>query len=186
MWVEKLLQLPSLPASVRGLLRFVCTRMQRSYKPVLFQIFVSRLPSMEFPMHGVVEEFCEFYRDRARKGLVVERRPCVFLQGGIFDEDACAARARDIIRLVFARGQGLLTMRAGQVQLAPQAGWDELKDPSVRVVAIDIAKRALAEFYRSIEYRGEGAYAAAAERSAGSVLVLELPSADDENDLLPL
>ena len=76
MWEEPE-ELLWLPPRAQELVRFACTRMVHSYKPVLMGIFLEYLPQLEFPFSEVAERFTAFYRARWEQGLPVERRSCV-------------------------------------------------------------------------------------------------------------
>ena len=99
-----------LPEEAQPLMRFVCTHMVHSYKPVLAGIFLRGLPRSEFPLDEVAAEFVAFYRDRAERGLGVERLHCPFVSEHGLLEDRAARVGAKILYDVFRRGQGCIAL----------------------------------------------------------------------------
>ncbi|MCX7599641.1 MAG: hypothetical protein N2512_12360 [Armatimonadetes bacterium] len=95
-----------LPEPSRELVRFACTRMQHSYKPVLMRIFIEALPNLTVPMDEVADKFTAFYLDREARCLTVESRHAPFIVAGRGQPPKCRQAARDIVRVVFGVWHG--------------------------------------------------------------------------------
>lgn len=174
-----------LAPAARELLRFACTHMVHSYKPVLMDILLSELPDTEFPFETVARRFVEFYRDRERRGLPVERRGCAFMSASGLDEQRCALTAGKILSCVFASEPQRVQMSGGRVRLVAAAGWRHLEDEDVRTAARHVLTRSLADFYERIELMGEAIYGRPQGDHAASAheVVFLLPDSDDGEDL---
>lgn len=176
-----------LPEEAQHLLRFACTRMVRSYKPVLTGILLDRLPDMEFPLRPVQDEFAEFYLRREEQGLPVERRGAFFGHGGQVDTHAAALTAEKIVRFVF-QVHGYARLSAGTVTLGGEAAWLGLAHPSGLWLARECLSQALADFYQRIEALGEAIYGKRRSSDAADAdkMVFLLPDTDDTDDLFIL
>lgn len=177
-----------LPPQAQELLRFACTRMVHSYKPVLVGIFLDRLPLLTFPFSDVARDFVAFYRDREAKGLPVERRSAGFVVNGGVDGDQCAATAGKIIREVFQPSRSYAALAGGEVRLGPPRLWRMLGDGEVRDIARRLLGRALDEFYERIATLGEAVHGRMDPTCAAQAheLVLSLSDTDDGDDLFGL
>lgn len=180
-------ELSWLPEEAQDLMRFTCTRMVHSYKPVLVGIFLDQLPRLRFPFETVAERFLAYYREREQRGVTVERRGCFFLKGGIIDARACADTARMVIRLVLSR-KGYASIAEGYVVLGPPRVWGHLAEPSTKSSAERLLRQALTDFYEHIEMQGEAAYGQSQHHTATDAqpLVFDLPDSDDGPFLLDL
>jgi len=170
------------------LIRFACTRMVHSYKPVLVGIFLDRLPRLSMPMSAVADSFLAFYRDRWQAGGTVERRGCAFVERGMIDDHACRITAGKVVRQVVADANGWATVSGGEVRFTPPSAWCELGEPAARSVARTALSRALAEFYERIELQGEAVYGRTKRHAAASArsVVSFLSDPDDSDDLFIL
>jgi len=162
--------------------------MQRSYKPVLVGIFIDKLPALEFPFEEVAEQFYAFYRDRAARGLPVERYPVTFVVNGTVDRQLCRKVAAQIIQVVFQASHGYAQLRRGQVRLLRPEVWRAFETPEVAAIARRILQMALQRFYERIEAAGEAVYARQepAELQETDLLVSFLPDTDGRDDLFIL
>lgn len=174
-------QIDWLPGGVRELVRWSCTRMSHSYKPVLMSILAQQVPSLEPPLSLVKERFVAFYEDRANRGLPVERHPCAFFRDGRMDAIVCATTAHHVLRLVFME-QGYVRVGGGQVLLRPKALWISFQDPGILRAALDTCETAIRRFFESVELRGEALYGRPARADTGP-LVYDVPSPDDPGDM---
>jgi hypothetical protein len=179
-------QVDWLPAGAQELLRFACTRMVHSYKPVLMGILLDQLPDLDFPLANVTERFVDFYRERERAGLPVERRPCYFVDAAVLDEERCAFTAHTILRLVFGQGRGCLCVDAHNVRLSADSAWQQLGGESVRPPVHRVLDRALDDFYKRVELMGEAVYGRPQTDLTADAheVVFLLPDPDDGTDLL--
>jgi len=65
-----------LPDPLRGLVRFACTRMTRSYKPVTLALMMGLADDKgRVALEALAYQFYGFYLNRELLGLPVERRP---------------------------------------------------------------------------------------------------------------
>lgn len=176
-------QLQGLPEEVQGLLRFVCSRMVHSYKPVLTQIFMAKLPALAFPASEVSREFVAFYRDCQNRGLPVERRSARFVVNGRLDEESCRHAATDVVRLVFGREQCYARLSRGRVILCRSEVWLRLAEEGVSQRVQRLLERALAGFYDRIVQLGEAAYGEH-DVPETNELVLPLPRPEPGANLL--
>ncbi len=169
------------------LIRFACTRMVHSYKPVLVGIFLDELPRLCMPMSAVADSFLAFYRGRLAAGLAVERRGCAFVDAHMFDEQACRTTVRAILHLVIAR-RGWAEMSSEAVSLMPPAVWRELDDPAAKSIARRALKRVLSAFYERIELEGEAVYGQKKQYPTANAhhVVSFLSDPDDSDDLFIL
>ena len=177
-----------LPEEAQPLMRFVCTRMVHSYKPVLTRIFLRRLPRLTFPFSEVAEEFVAFYRERIEHGLPVERAGCPFVTKHGLDEERAIETAKDVLRHVFCRAHDYACIGAGMCMLSLESGWTALCDQLGRRIAADLMNAALKRFYSRILDGGEAIYVQQeGERQYGAgELVFHLSDTDDEQPLLVL
>jgi len=173
-----------LPADARPLMRFVCTRMVHSYKPVLAQIFLRRLPQLSFPFSEIAAEFVDFYRERIECGLPVERVGCPFVTQCGLDEERAIHTAAKILYMIFARGHGMVSLAKGVCSLLPGTGWTSLSTEPFRDTARALLEAALERFYNRISDAGEAIYVQQ-QPSAGE-LVFYVSDTDDEWPLLVL
>lgn len=180
-------ELAWLSEEAQRLVRFACTRMVHSYKPVLVGIFLDELPNLCLPMRVVAQRFADYYRERWEAGLAVERRGCWFLGEGTLDEGICLSTGRDIVRLVFARN-GWATVSVGEVSLVPPGVWRELAEPSAQLAVRRALRRALSSFFERIELQGEAVYGRTQRdaEAAAHNLVSFMPGADDADDVFIL
>ena len=172
-----------LPPEAQELVRFACTRMVHSYKPVLMLAIMDQLPAVEFSAGVLADAFVQFYADRERRGLPVGRRGSRFSQEQQFDAAACRLTATDILRHVFYRERGCLRLRRGQVMLAKTDAWLSLHEPRNSPLARQLLRDALHDFYELIVFQGEAAYGQRQPDSEADPVVLFLPDPDDRDDL---
>lgn len=176
-----------LPEEAQHLLRFACTRMLRSYKPVLTGILLDRLPEMEFPLKGVQDEFATFYLSREEQGLPVERRGAFFGHDGKVDAHAAMLAAEKVIRFVF-QAHGYARLSAGTLALERHTAWFGLVGETASVLAKTCIAEALAGFYQRIELQGEAIYGKRRGTGAADTheMVFLLPDTDDSDDVFIL
>lgn len=178
-------QMLLLPEPVQELMRFACTRMVHSYKPVLVGIFLDRLPELVFPFSDVAVDFVAFYLRRQYEGLPIERRSSAFVVNGRVDVGACCVTAAKVIRFVFQPSRSYATLRGGTVRLGPPELWMPLGSANLRQTAGELLRRSLVEFYDRISALGEAVYGRMERACAPEPdeLVLPLPDTDDGDDL---
>jgi hypothetical protein len=172
-----------LPPEAQELVRFACTRMIHSYKPVLTLAIMDQLPATEFPAGMIADAFVQVYADRERQGLPVERRGSRFMVEQQLDAATCRLTATDILRHVFCREQGCLQLRRGQVTLAETNAWLSLNEPRNSPLARRLLRDALHDFYEQVVLQGEAAYGQQQPNSEADPVVLFLPDPDDRDDL---
>ena len=62
--------------------------MSYSYKPVFILAFLDHMDEQgQARLEDVVQFFAAYYESRIEKGLVVEKKPCIFTKGGYTDKD---------------------------------------------------------------------------------------------------
>lgn len=176
-----------LPEQSQRLLAFACTRMVRSYKPVLTRILLNQLPQTEIPLARIQDEFVDFYLQREAAGLPIERRGSFFSQGGGVDPEAARLTARKILRFVFQRHDFLLVTKQG-VSLTHSQAWSGFTDRAVLARARDCLKKVTIAFFERIELEGEAVYGQSQRDIAADAheMVFLLPDPDDGDDLFIL
>lgn len=176
-----------LPEQSQRLLAFACTRMVRSYKPVLTRILLNQLPQTEIPLARIQDEFVDFYLQREAAGLPIERRGSFFSQGGGVDREAARVTARDVLRLVFNR-HGFVRLKNRSVNLGSSDVWSELADGAIMTAVLDCLEKAVVEFYSRIELEGEAVYGRPQRDFAADAheMVFLLPGPDDGDDMFIL
>jgi hypothetical protein len=152
-----------LPPRAQELMRFACSRMVHSYKPVLVRIFLDRLAALSFLFADVARDFVAFYGDREARGLPIERRGSWFIASRRVDEERCAAVAHGAIRNGLDRYHGYASADRGEVRLGHPGAWQQLQEPANRDIADQLLARALTAFFDRITTSGQAVYA----RSAG-------------------
>lgn len=172
-----------LPPEVQDLVRFACTRMVHSYKPVLMLAIMDQLPAVEFSAGLIADAFVQFYADRERQGLPVERRGSRFIAEQQFDAVACRLTATDILRHVFYREQRCLRLRRGQMTLTKTDAWLSLDEPRNSSLVRRMLRDALQDFYEQVVLQGEAAYGQQQPNSEADPVVLFVPDPDDRDDL---
>lgn len=172
-----------LPPEAQQLVRFACTRMVHSYKPVLMLAIVDQLPAAEFPAGAIADAFVEFYVDREHQGLPVERRGSRFMAGQRVDQQQCGLTAVEILRLVFWRQQSLLRLDRDMLVLQRVPAWLLLREPQDVSLVRALLKSALDDFYERVVLRGEAAYGQQQHKTEADPVVLFLPDPDDRDDL---
>lgn len=176
-----------LPEPSQRLLRFACTRMQRSYKPVLTGILLKRLPSLRVPLSEVQDEFVAFYQAREQQGLPVERRQADILQNRVFDARVARIVAKQILKVVFAK-VGFVRFADDKLVLQPASAWHGLASEPARTKAMAALRRALSDFYERIELEGEAVYGRTKRNGAADAheMVFLVPDPDDSDDMFIL
>lgn len=172
-----------LPPEAQELVRFACTRMVHSYKPVLMLAIMDQLPAVELPAGVIADAFVRFYAERESRGLPVERRGSRFIAEQQFDAAACRLTATDILRHVFYRERGCLHLRRGQVTLAETDAWLSLHEPRNSSLVRRMLRDALQDFYEQVVLQGEATYGQQQPNSEADPVVLFLPDPDDRDDL---
>jgi len=172
-----------LPPEAQELVRFACTRMLHSYKPVLMLAIIDQLPAVEFPVGVIADAFVRFYADRERQGLPVERRGSPFMAGQRVDQRRCGQTAVKVLWWVFWRQHNLLRLDRDMVVLQRVPAWRLLGEPQDVSLVRALLKSALDDFYERMVLRGEAAYGQQQPRSEADPVVLFLPDPDDRDDL---
>lgn len=159
-------ELEWLPVEAQELVRFACTRMVHSYKPVLMLAIIDQLPATEFPASTIADAFERFYLARETQGLPVERRGCRFVVNGGVDGMICRRTSEATLKDVFETLRHCLELRKGIVTLSELDGWRVLKqNEHVRVVA-KLLEAAIGTFYDRVELLGEAVYGKQQHRNA--------------------
>lgn len=181
-------ELAWLSEEAQRLVRFACTRMVHSYKPVLVGIFLDELPNLCLPMRVVAQRFADYYRERWEAGLAVERRGCAFANTTTFDQMSCRTSAEKVVRMVIAGANGWATVSVGEVSLVPPGVWRELAEPSAQLAVRRALRRALSSFFERIELQGEAVYGRTQRdaEAAAHNLVSFMPGAHDSDDVFIL
>ncbi|MGD9495032.1 MAG: hypothetical protein AB7Y46_01855 [Armatimonadota bacterium] len=180
-------ELSWLSEEAQRLVRFACTRMVHSYKPVLMGIFLDELPNLRLPMRVVAQRFADYYRERWEAGLPVERRGCRFCDNHTLDREICLIVPYHIVRDVFLVN-GWATVAAGEVWLIPPRVWQELAAPSAQLAVRRALRRALSSFFERIELQGEAVYGRTKRHAEADAhgLVSFMSDPDDAGDLFVL
>lgn len=176
-------ELDWLPPEAQQLLRFACTRMVHSYKPVLMLAIMAQLPATEIPASVIAEAFVAYYVNRERQGLPVERRGSRFMAERRIDQHQCGLTAVEILRLVFWRQQGILLLDRDTLVLQQVSAWRLLHEPQDISLVSALLKSALDDFFERMVLRGEAAYGQQQPNSEADPVVLFLPDPDDRDDL---
>ena len=176
-----------LPEPSQRLLRFACTRMVHSYKPVLTGILLERLPSLRVPLAEVQDQFVAFYQAREQQGLPIERRQTAILRNGAVEASAARIVAGKILWGVF-RVQGFAHLCGGELILQPASAWYGLASEPARTKAMAALRRALSDFYERIELEGEAVYGRTKRNGAADAheMVFLVPDPDDSDDMFIL
>lgn len=176
-----------LPEPSQRLLRFTCTHMVHSYKPVLTGILLKRLPSLRVPVSEVQDEFVAFYQAREQQGLPVERRRTYIRRDGAVEPRAARNVAKDILRNVFAVA-GFIRFDGNDLILQPASAWHGLASEPARTKAMAALRRALSDFYERIELEGEAVYGRTKRNGAADAheMVFLVPDPDDSDDMFIL
>lgn len=180
-------ELSWLSEEAQRLVRFACTRMVHSYKPVLMGIFLDQLPNLRLPMRVVAQRFADYYRERWEAGLPMERRGCRFFGEGTLDEGVCLITGPAIMRDVFLPA-GWATLSAGEVSLVPPEVWLELAGPAAQLAVRHALRCALSSFFERVELQGEAVYGRTNRHAEADAhgLVLFMSDPDDVDDLFIL
>lgn len=98
------------PSNRKQLFLSFCSEMQMSYsyKPVFLISFLSNMNEKgEALLSDVAESFAWYYEDRLKKGLLAEKKNCIFTTGGYTAKDV----ERLILSMPFKRFEGMGYMR---------------------------------------------------------------------------
>lgn len=176
-----------LPEESQRLLRFACTRMVHSYKPVLTGVLLDRLPELRVPLAEVQDAFVAFYLQREEAGLPVERRGTLLMLGESVAPEAARSTAKNVLRLVF-QANGYAKLGRGMVVLCPSAAWGGLAMEPALSSARSSLREALNGFYERMQLQGEAVYGQASRDRAADAheMVFLLPGPDDPDDLFIL
>ena len=81
--------------------------MSYSYKPVFLKAFLDNMDGSGCArLEDVARDFAAFYEDRRARGLVVEKKPCIFTRGGYTPHDV----EQLILRMPFRRFEDMHAM----------------------------------------------------------------------------
>jgi hypothetical protein len=173
-----------LPEAAHDLVRFLCTHMVRSYKPVLGKIIVDQLPDTVIPISHITERFVEYYCHRAAESLPVERIGCPFVTHEGVDPKRALYRARKILYNVFYVAQTHVRFAAGMCVLEEQAGWALIAENPERQIAHRMMDDALKHFFNRILDAGEAVYVTGRDETQSNAdMVLHLPDSYDDEPL---
>lgn len=173
-----------LPEATHDLMRFLCTKMLRSYKPVLGKIIVDRLPDTVIPISHITERFVEYYCHRAAEDMPVERMGCPFVASRIMDEEVCAMTCLKILQVVFQRAHGYVDIVGGYCRLSDRDGWEMLASEPERQIAHQMMDDALRHFFNRIFDAREAVYVTGRDETQNNAdMVLHLPDSYDDEPL---
>lgn len=176
-------ELAYLPPEAQELMRFACTRMVHSYKPVLMLAILEQLPALSFPFDPVAEFFVRFYQEREKQGLPVERRPCQFATHKGFDWIKCRQTAFAVLRKVFDFPYRYLELTSGNIKILHTTGWLALHQTPYNRIVLRLLSQALNDFYERIIIAGEALYGMQPQSSASRPMVFFLSDSDDGEDM---
>lgn len=173
-----------LPEAAHDLVRFLCTKMLRSYKPVLGKIIVDQLPDTVIPISHITDRFVEYYRHRAAEGLPVERIGCPFVVFGVIDEDMCARKCVERLKRVFQHGHGYVEVVDDYCRLSDRDGWGLLATEPERQIACRMMDDSLRHFFNRISDAEEAVYVTGRNETQDDAdMVLHLPDSYDDKPL---
>jgi len=139
-----------LPESVRRLVRFACTHMVRSYKPVTLALMVGLADDQgRVGLDALAHQFYGFHPNREILGLSVERRPFALdppSRGGV--GDARSLRVECPIDR-FQRAGHLVMLPSGVLRIVPEEAERGLV-PEARMLTINCCQRAVSRYCRRL------------------------------------